>query len=286
MKVTRPGSITPSSMGAGDGRYSSNPYAAYTYSRPVRKKTAPDPDPDQGDDSHPGGAFRRELQRHESSAPANIQDIADVLGIPDDQVTPAVEKAIARLMLRVNGLSENLAELQRHQVDLARAEGRDPFTGALSRTSFMQIVENELALTGTDRTTRTLLLCEIADLDEVLQRYGQGCKEGVFNFLHRTITEFILPPHQVGYLGCNDFAALLYNMDEQDTWQRADAISRRLKKNPFFWKGKYISITPVFGVYIARAGDTPEDALVAVDYALRAEKEMKAAQLQRIPSGL
>ena len=280
MKVTRPGYATPSSMGAGDGRYPSNPYAAYTYGRPARKKGAPDPDQHQVD------IVNRDILSAEPPVPANIHDIADVLGIPDAQVTPAVEQAIARLMLRVNGLTENLAELRRHQIELARSEGRDPFTGALSRTSFMQIVENEMALVGSDRTTRTLLLCELSNLDEVLQRYGHGCKEGIFTFLYRTITEFIMPPHQVGYLGCNDFIALLYNMDEQDAWQRADAISRRLKKHPYFWNGKYITIIPVFGIYIAKSGDTAEDALVSVDYALRAEKEMKSAQLQRIPTGL
>ncbi len=280
MKVTRPGSATPSSMGAGDGRYPSNPYAAYTYGRPVRKKGAPDPEQHQID------IVNRDILSAEPPVPANIHDIADVLGIPDVEVTPAVEKAIARLMLRVNGLTENLAELQRHQIELTRAEGRDPFTGALSRTSFMQIVENEMALVGSDRTTRALVLCEISNLDDVLQRHGHGCKEGVFTFLYRTITEFIMSPHQVGYLGCNDFIALLYNMDEQDVWQRADAVTRRLKKHPFFWNGKYITIIPVFGIYHVKAGETAHEALVSVDYALRAEKEMKSAQLQRIPSGL
>ncbi|MBL4843338.1 MAG: diguanylate cyclase [Rhodospirillales bacterium] len=267
-------------MGAGDGRYPSNPYAAYTYGRSVRKKGAPDPDQHQVD------IVNRDILNAEPAVTANIHDIADVLGIPDEQVTPAVERAISRLMLRVNGLSDHLSELQRHQVELARAEGRDPFTGALSRTSFMQIVENEMVLVGSDRTTRALLLCEIANLDDVLQRHGHGCKEGVFTFLYRTITEFIMPPHQVGYLGCNDFIALLYNMDEQDAWQRADAITRRLRKHPYFWNGKYITIVPVFGIYHVKSGETAEEALVSVDYALRAEKEMKSAQLQRIPSGL
>ena len=98
MKVTRPGSATPSSMGAGDGRYPSNPYAAYTYGRPVRKKGAPDPEQHQID------IVNRDILSAEPPVPANIHDIADVLGIPDVEVTPAVEKAIARLMLRVNGL--------------------------------------------------------------------------------------------------------------------------------------------------------------------------------------
>lgn len=280
MKVTRPGAATPSSMGAGDGRYPSNPYAAYTYGKQVRKQGSPDSGP------HKVDIVNRDILIAEPVVSANIDDIADVLGIPDEQVTPAVERAISRLMLRVNGLSENLSELQRHQVDLARAEGRDPFTGALSRTSFMQIAENEMVLVGSDRMTRALLLCEIANLDDVLQRYGHGCKQGVFTFLYRTITEFIMPPHQVGYLGCNDFIALLFNMDEQDAWQRADAITRRLKKHPFFWNGKYITIVPVFGIYHVKAGETADEALVSVDYALRAEKEMKSAQLQRIPSGL
>ncbi len=78
MKVTRPVAATPSSMGAGDGRYTSNPYAAYTYGRSVRKKGAPDPDQHQVD------IVNRDILNAEPAFAANIHDIADVLGIPDE----------------------------------------------------------------------------------------------------------------------------------------------------------------------------------------------------------
>lgn len=270
--------MTPS-MGGGDGRYPSSPYGLFAYGKDSGRRRAPNQD-------HQVDIDTNDVPDAVEEAPYHTPDMANVLGIPDNQVTPAVEQAIGRLMVRINGLTENLSELKQRQAHLARSEGRDPFTGAISRPAFMQILENEMALVGADRTNRTLLLCELADIDEILQRHGQDCKEGLFNYVRRIMADFIMSPHHLGYLGCNDFAALMYNVDEEDIWQRVDAITRWLDQHPFVHNDQPISVVPVFGLHHAHSGDTPRSALNAADTALRAHKEMYLAQLARIPQGI
>ncbi|WP_412775680.1 GGDEF domain-containing protein [Thalassospira lucentensis] len=279
MKVTRPPSTIPS-MGAGDGRYSSNQYSAFAYGKDaVRRRSSMH-------QHHEVDIDTGNLPDAVDDQPFHTPDMANVLGIPDSQVTPAVEQAIGRLMVRINGLSENLSDLKKHQAYLARSEGRDPFTGAMSRPAFMQILENEMAVQGTDRTMRMLLVCELSNIDEILQRHGQECKDGLFKYVHQIMADFIMSPHHLGYLGCNDFAALLYNVDKDDTRLRIDAVIRQINQSPFSHKGKFIAVKPVFGIYQARNGDTATSALNAADFALRAEKEMRLAQLERIPFGI
>lgn len=279
MKVTRPGSTTPS-MGGGDGRYPSNPYGVRVYGRQGAGGRTP------AEQKHQVDVNSEDLPETDGELPFHTTDIADVLGIPHEQVTSAVEQAIGRLMVRINGLSENLDEMKKHQAHLARMEGRDPFTGALSRPTFLQILENEMAVIGSDRTTRTLLLCEVYNLEDILQRYGQDCKGPVFNFVRRVISDFIMPPHQLGYLGCNDFAAMLYNVDYEDARQRVEAITRRIQAHPLVHNDSYITVKSVFGIYLPKRGDTAQTAMNAVDSDLRAKKEMILAQLHRIPRGV
>ena len=278
MKVTRPGSLTPS-MGGGDGRYPSNPYGVLAYGRDAGSRRAPSREHqvDIDTETHPDTV---------DDVPFHTPDMANVLGIPDSQVTPAVEQAIGRLMVRINSLTENVNELKKRQARLARTEGRDPFTGALSYPTFMQILENEVSLIGTDRTNRTVLICELFNIDDILQRYGQGCKHGLFNYVRRIIADFVMAPHHLGYLGCNDFVALMYNVDRDDVLQRADAITRWLEQNPYSHNDKFIYVVPVFGLYQATNGDTAQSVLNSADAALRAQKEMRLAQLDRIPYGI
>lgn len=278
MKVTRPGSTT-ASMGGGDGRYPSSPYGVFAYGKNAGQRRV-------RDQKHQVDIDTDDVPDTVDEAPYHTPDMANVLGIPDHQVTPAVEQAIGRLMVRINGLTENLGDLKKRQADLARNEGRDPFTGALSRPAFMQILENEMALVGTDRTSRMILLCELSNLDEILQTYGQECKDGLFNYVRRTMADFIMSPHHLGYLGCNDFVALMYNVDEEDIWQRVDAITRWLDQHPYTHDGHPIMLEPVFGLHEAEKGDTSTTALNAADAALRAHKEMYFAQLARIPHGI
>ncbi|WP_235285006.1 diguanylate cyclase domain-containing protein [Thalassospira sp. HJ] len=278
MKVTRPGSITPS-MGGGDGRYPPSPHGIFAYGKDAGHRRAPNRD-------HQVDIDTSDVPDTVDEAPYHTPDMANVLGIPDNQVTPAVEQAIGRLMVRINGLNENLSDLKQRQAHLARNEGRDPFTGAISRPAFLQILENEMSLVGRDRTSRMLLMCELANLDEILQRHGQDCKEGLFNYVRRIMADFIMSPHHLGYLGCNDFAALMYNVDEEDVWQRVDAVTRWLDQHPFIHNDQPISVVPVFGLHHAQSGDTSTSALNAADAALRAHKEMYLAQLARIPHGI
>ena len=278
MKVTRPDSMTPS-MGGGDGRYPSSPYGVFAYGKDAGRRRAPNK-------KHQVDIDTDAVPETVEEASYHTPDIANVLGIPDDQVTPAVEQAIGRLMVRINGLSDNINELKRRQAHLARNEGRDPFTGAMSRTAFLQILENELTLVGSDRTSRMVLMCELANVDDILQLHGQSCKEGLFNYVRRIMADFIMSPHHLGYLGCNDFVALMYNVDEEDVWQRVDAITRSIDQHPYVHKDRAISVVPVFGIYHVQSGDTPVSALTATDAALRAHKEMYLAQLDRIPQGI
>ncbi|RCK30831.1 response regulator [Thalassospira profundimaris] len=266
-------------MGGGDGRYPSNPYGVFTYGRDAgrRHSSTQDHQVDIDTDSLPDTV---------DEAPFHTPDIANVLGIPDNQVTPAVEQAIGRLMVRINGLTENLNDLKKRQARLARTEGRDPFTGALSRPTFMQILENEVSLIGADRTNRTVLICELFNIEQILQRYGQECKDGVFNYVRRIIADFVMSPHHLGYLGCNDFVALMYNVDEDDVQQRIEAITRWLHQNPYAHNHRFITVVPVFGVYQATNGDTALSVLSSADSALRAQKEMLLAKLDRIPYGI
>lgn len=234
MKVSEP-RMTLSSYGAGsEGR---NPaarqaiQAAQAYGRAT---------PDGGGSSSSGqdysgdkgSASGEEASGGSGRAP---MDAANLLGIPSDQITPAVERALSRLMSRVDTLVTQLETVQKHQQELARKSVQDPFTGLLSRPSFMQILENEIAVSPPPALPRCLLLCEIADLDVLSKTYGQSCKDAMIAQLAEFLRLYIQPPHQLGYLGCNDFAALLYNVDAAEGWRRTQAISDRLYRASYFW---------------------------------------------------
>jgi len=278
MKVTRPVSTT-SSMGGGDGRYPSNHYGVFSYGKDAGHRRGPN-------QQHQVDIETRNVPDSVEEEHFQTSDIANVLGIPDGQVTPAVEQAIGRLMVRINTLSESTTELKKRLSHLARTEGQDAFTGALNRPAFMQILENEVALLGTDRTNRTILICELSNIEDILQRYGQECKDGLFNYVRRIIADFVMAPHHLGYLGCNDFVALMYNVDRDDVLQRVDAITRWLTQHPYLHKDMPITVVPVFGLYQAAKGDTAVSVLNSADAALRAQKEMYLAQVDRIPYGI
>ncbi|MEQ5777071.1 MULTISPECIES: GGDEF domain-containing protein [unclassified Thalassospira] len=196
-------------------------------------------------------------------------DPANLLGIPSEQITPAVERALSRLMTRVDTLVTQLETVQKHQQELARRSSQDPFTGLLSRPSFMQILENEISVSPPPVSPRCLLLCEIADLENLSKTYGQSCKDAMIAQLAEFLTVYIQPPHQLGYLGCNDFAALLYNVDAAEGWRRSQAIGEQLQRASYFWDGQLVDYRLVFGVYQIGPGESVTTVMGGVDRELR-----------------
>ncbi|WP_073956127.1 GGDEF domain-containing protein [Thalassospira sp. TSL5-1] len=266
--------MTLSSYGAGsEGR---NPaarqaiQAAQAYGRAT-------PDGDGGGSSSSGqdhsadkrGPFGEGASGGSGGAGRDPVDAANLLGIPSDQITPAVERALSRLMSRVDTLVTQLETVQKHQQELARKSVQDPFTGLLSRPSFMQILENEIAVSPPPALPRCLLLCEIADLDTLSKTHGQSCKDAMIAQLAEFLRLYIQPPHQVGYLGCNDFAALLYNVDAAEGWRRTQAISDRLHRATYFWDGQPVEYRLVFGVYQIGPGESLTTVMGGVDRELR-----------------
>jgi GGDEF domain-containing protein len=196
-------------------------------------------------------------------------DPANLLGIPSEQITPAVEQALSRLMSRVDTLVTQLETVQKHQQELARRSSQDPFTGLLSRPSFMQILENEITVALSAPSPRCLLLCEISGLENLSKIYGQSCKDAMIAQLAEFLTVYIQPPHQLGYLGCNDFAALLYNVNAAEGWRRSQAIGEQLRRASYFWDGQLVDYRLVFGVYQIGPGETLTSVMAGVDHELR-----------------
>ncbi|WP_158091220.1 GGDEF domain-containing protein [Thalassospira mesophila] len=196
-------------------------------------------------------------------------DPADLLGIPSEQITPAVERALSRLMSRVDTLVTQLETVQKHQQELARRASHDPFTGLLSRPAFMQILENEISAKSASGTPRCLLLCEIADLESLSNTYGQACKDAMIAQLAEFLAVYIQRPNQLGYLGCNDFAALLYNVDAAEGWRRSQAISQQLQRASYYWDGQKVDYRLVFGIYQIGPAETLTSVMGGVDRELR-----------------
>ncbi|MFH1803880.1 MAG: GGDEF domain-containing protein [Pseudomonadota bacterium] len=280
MKVTQTGS---SAMASGAGSESRNPAgqsAAYAYGklagrgngRQSRDQSASEQGSNSGNTA-PGDAGGQ------GGLSAHVVDAANLYGIPGDEITPSVEFAVSRLMGTIETLKGELERVHRHQQDLMRAASHDALTGLLGRKAFLQILENELSSPHLQYAVRSLMFCEISRMEALTQRHGHVCRDAVLTLFSNVIAGFVQPPHQLGYLGCNHFAALLINVDEQGGWKRAEAITSSLRDAAFDWRGHTVTCQPAFGVYQLRPGDTVNQALAATDGVLRSCREMDGARL-------
>lgn len=276
MKVTGPGMARPST---GAGAESRNPARTKDY-RP--SEFAPR---GRGRDAnaHASGA------RGYNAAAGNgdgREDGGMVFGIPSDELTPAVQQAIARLMERADQLSHRLKQMQQKLEKQVRKARLDPFTGVMARPALIQALENEAQLDPPPLAPRTLIICEVSEIDLLTQRYGHACKDSLIALLADLISGFVHPPHLLGYLGCNDFAILLHNVGQQEGWRRTQAIEQSLREAAFEWEGQLVDCKLTFGVHEIGPLDTVHSMLGAVDGVLRACREMRHAHGSTLPAGM
>ena len=222
------------------------------------------------------GPPRRHLPPHAYEPPVpprhhpQAADVASVLGLPADEVTPALLAAVTPLLAEIDRLHW-MAEQAEHRANwLERQSDRHSVVPCLTRRAFVRELDSFLA--GGDGFG-TLALVQVAGIEALRQFYGVVAGEGALRHCAAVILGALRVSDMVGCLGGSDFAMLLPGTSEDQAGQKLDEICARMVDPAFTWMGQRIPLKPAFGLHPLAPGDSGESAIAAADLARRGVKQ-------------
>ncbi len=171
---------------------------------------------------------------------------------------------------------ENEAKLKERTVELKRISHTDPLTHLYNRRYFSEIFEFEWKRASRDKTSLTLIICDIDYFKDVNDTHGHIAGDEYLISLGRVLrNKFKRDTDIVARYGGEEFVILLSGLDDTDALQMTESLRRQVSDHKVLFDGATLRTTMSFGVASCSpdAQGTPDLLLARADRALYRAKE-------------
>lgn len=207
-----------------------------------------------------------------TSAPRNINDTVQVLGIPPEEMTARVQQAILGLMEEVDSLRRELDATNRRLREMEDVADTDAMLPVPNRRAFVRELNRMISFAERYGTPSTLMFIDLNDMKKINDTYGHEAGDKALFHVARIIIENIRGTDVVGRLGGDEFGVILAQADEAIGAQKAQELANIINKQPLMIGDEAINMTMAFGTYTFRSGDQPDEALDKADKAMYENK--------------
>jgi GGDEF domain-containing protein len=217
-------------------------------------------------DHHPGGHRHSPYPDNPPPVECEVADVASILGLPDQAVTPAALAAITGLLAELDRLRQEHDRLVGRIDHLERLADHDPVVPALNRRGFMRELDQHLAAGSIGGT---LALLYVAGIESMAETHGQTCADAALRHVCDHLVGALRTTDPLGLIGGSSFAMLLISTGLDDTRGKMRAVMERINQRSFVWQGQPIRFAMFTGYHTLIPDEDGETALAAADHARR-----------------
>lgn len=192
----------------------------------------------------------------------DVADVASVLGLPPDQVTPELLAALGPVLTERDELRHQLRHAARRIDLLSHQAERDCVVPALNRRAFIRDVD--AFLTGADGRGVVVAL-HIGGIETLRLVHGIAAGEGALRHVCAAALSQLRATDVIALLGGSSFGLLMPDCGEADARARLGEICRIVNNPRFAWMGQPQMLVTLYGVHALNAGDTAEHAIASAD---------------------
>lgn len=202
-------------------------------------------------------------------------EVSAVLGIPPQELTPAVTTALAGLMAEIKSLKSEQVLLQQR---LREAEGLadvDPLSQVLNRRGFLREMQRSMALAERTGMAASVVFFDLNGFKQINDRHGHKAGDAVLQAVATTLRGQVRGSDSVGRLGGDEFAVLLANAGPDEARRKGAALATAIARTSVPWTREALGVTAAFGTYTVQPGDSPELAIARADEAMYVDKSAR-----------
>ena len=204
-------------------------------------------------------------------------DHVEVLGLSETELTPAVQSALATLMVELQTLR---GEAQRLKARLAEAEAAadaDPLTSARNRRAFVRELARVAAHARRYGSPASLVYVDVDGLKSLNDRFGHAAGDAALQAVADTLASHVRASDAVGRMGGDEFAVLLANADRAAAEAKAAALAGLVGAEPVRAGDQRVQVSVSWGACQIDPAKDPEALIAEADAAMYAMKRAGAS---------
>jgi len=216
-----------------------------------------------------GSPQRRGYQAYAAKHPEpplqhSIHDVALLLGLDAETLSPAVVSAVMQLLAEIDrqrGLAE---QNERRRAFLEQVADRHSVVPCLTRRAFLRELDGVLQ---SGEEAGTVAVLHIGGIERICQIQGMAAGEGALRHAAAAIIGATRASDLVGCLVGSDFGVLLLGTNALAADDKLEEICRRINGPSYTWAGQPMPLACLFGLATPSQGDTAEAVVAAADRA-------------------
>ncbi|MBT5188033.1 MAG: GGDEF domain-containing protein [Kordiimonadaceae bacterium] len=213
-------------------------------------------------------------KRTAAASPARrINDSASVLGIPQSEMTPKVQKAIMTLMAEVEYMRGELEIAHRQISELEKLTDQDSLIEISNRRAFVREMTRMISYSDRYGINSSLIFLDMNDLKILNDTYGHKVGDQALTHVAKIMIGSLRDSDIIGRLGGDEFGIILPKASEQNANAKAKQILEEIAKNPLKLQGKKIPLQLAYGIYPLHSGLSPDQALDHADKKMYSHKK-------------
>jgi diguanylate cyclase (GGDEF)-like protein len=200
------------------------------------------------------------------------EDVASVMGIPENELTPKVRKALQKLMAEVYSLRQDLEEARQRVGYLEQLADQDTLAPVLNRRAFVRELSRMAAFEERYGAAGAVLYFDVNDLKVVNDTHGHAAGDQVLKRVCEVLLRDTRASDVVGRLGGDEFGVILAQSGLEPAATKAAKLAEAIGAEAVDWEGHKLHISVAYGVHTLSSGQHADDALDAADRAMYEHK--------------
>ncbi|WP_416896224.1 MAG: GGDEF domain-containing protein [Minwuia sp.] len=211
------------------------------------------------------------------SAAREINDTAEVAGIPAHELTPKVRDAIMSLMAEVESLRSQLHDAQRRTEEAEKVADQDPLTPVSNRRAFVRDLSRMISYSERYGVPASLIFFDVNGMKQINDTHGHKAGDDALLTVADKLVANTRDSDVVGRLGGDEFAVVLAQADEKAAMMKAEELVEAIQSEPVVVNGETVPISVAYGIFPFRPGEDASSTLAEADRRMYERKRrMKA----------
>lgn len=206
------------------------------------------------------------------------RDAAQIMGVPENELTPNVQRALLTLMGEVDQLRKDTERLRNRVRELESLADHDVLLPVLNRRAFVREVSRAQALAERHGAPSALVYFDLNGFKQINDDFGHAAGDAALHHVATTLTAHLRETDSVGRLGGDEFGVVLTLTTVSQAETKAGELADMIQQTAFNHDGHELHINSAWGVHPIEAGVPVDSAMANADAAMYARKQqIKAA---------
>lgn len=186
----------------------------------------------------------------------------------------ATDESARKVAEAKQALEREMVERRQLEARLRQIATTDGLTGALNRSGFLTLSQNELGRAGEVDRGMALMMLDVDHFKSINDRYGHAGGDLALKHLVNALGSRIRRGDLLGRLGGEEFAILLPNVAPAQAERLAERLVAHIAASPVMYGARLIEMTISVGLTMATGADRSIERVIArADDALYRAKE-------------